>query len=312
MEAEPDRGRRYADVKLDTTSADPLQDDEGWFVVSNLEPRQRRGTCPLIHSSGGFPGATTHLVFVADESSLQVRHSPSTAETHGCASHPTAQTSASRRRSKSPASSGGLGHSGTTRSRRPRDHPRRPGDAGLIAPTAPARTNCAEASGPRSRPQHHACVPRQPRIRRHFLPEVGARLGAKAAKSPQIGQRRWRAELAKVVALQQFSREPPRGLEPRTYALRAVRKPPRNSLLLVHTPAYPAIVGHTPAMFRVISGAFREPHRPPGSDRSCSGSTLLVDTDQGARTTGLARRSESFRPRSSGTRGGPGADSWAC
>ena len=34
-----------------------------------------------------------------------------------------------------------------------------------------------------------------------------------------------------------FHVEPPRGFEPRTYALRADRKPPKTTLLLVHTPA---------------------------------------------------------------------------
>jgi putative transposase len=57
--------------------------------------------------------------------------------------------------------------------------------------------------------------------------------------------------------------EPPRGFEPRTYALRAVRRPPKVTLVLVHTPAYPAMVGHTSSMFRVISGAF---------DRECASS----------------------------------------
>jgi hypothetical protein len=50
---------------------------------------------------------------------------------------------------------------------------------------------------------------------------------------------------------------PPRGFEPRTYALRAVRGPPKVTLLLVHTPAYPGILGHACAMFRGISGAFQ-------------------------------------------------------
>ena len=59
----------------------------------------------------------------------------------------------------------------------------------------------------------------------------------------------------------EFPVEPPRGFEPRAYAFRAVRNPPRNTLLLVHTPAYPAIVGHARAMFRGISGAFRWPGR---------------------------------------------------
>ena len=49
--------------------------------------------------------------------------------------------------------------------------------------------------------------------------------------------------------------EPLRGFEPRTYALRAVRQPLKATLLLVHTPAYPAMLGHTHALFRGISGA---------------------------------------------------------
>ena len=35
-----------------------------------------------------------------------------------------------------------------------------------------------------------------------------------------------------------------------------VRRSPKDTPLLVHTPAYPAMFGHTPAMFRGISGAF--------------------------------------------------------
>ena len=49
---------------------------------------------------------------------------------------------------------------------------------------------------------------------------------------------------------------PPRGFEPRAYALRAVRGPPKATLLLVHTPAYPGMFGHTCSLFRGISGAF--------------------------------------------------------
>ncbi len=47
-----------------------------------------------------------------------------------------------------------------------------------------------------------------------------------------------------------------RSSPPRTYALRAVRQPPKATLLLVHTPAYPAMLGHTHALFKGISGAF--------------------------------------------------------
>ena len=54
-----------------------------------------------------------------------------------------------------------------------------------------------------------------------------------------------------------FTREPPRGFEPRTYALRAVRQPLVATLLLVHTPAYPGILGDTGALFRGVSGASR-------------------------------------------------------
>ena len=53
-----------------------------------------------------------------------------------------------------------------------------------------------------------------------------------------------------------FLPEPPRGFEPRTYALRAVRRPPKATLLLVHTLAYPGMFGHACALLRGISGAF--------------------------------------------------------
>ena len=46
------------------------------------------------------------------------------------------------------------------------------------------------------------------------------------------------------VYLQHVFLEPPRGFEPRTYAVLAVRTPPKDRLLLVHSPAYPGIFGH--------------------------------------------------------------------
>ena len=69
------------------------------------------------------------------------------------------------------------------------------------------------------------------------------------------------SNLPENVYLQHVFVEPPRGFEPRTYALRAVRTPPEDRLLLVHSPAYPGIFGHACALFRGITGAFRDAHR---------------------------------------------------
>ena len=55
-----------------------------------------------------------------------------------------------------------------------------------------------------------------------------------------------------------FTPEPPRGFEPRTYALRAVRESPRTTFFLVDTPEYLGISVQICAMFRGITGAFRD------------------------------------------------------
>ena len=69
------------------------------------------------------------------------------------------------------------------------------------------------------------------------------------------------SDLPEHVYLQHVFAEPPRGFEPRTYALRAVRQPPKATLLLVHTPAYPALHCCAASMFRGIPGSFRESSR---------------------------------------------------
>ena len=58
-----------------------------------------------------------------------------------------------------------------------------------------------------------------------------------------------------------FHLVPPRGFAPCTDALRAVHRLPMATLILAHTSAYPGIFGHTCALFRGISGAFRDAHR---------------------------------------------------
>jgi hypothetical protein len=63
----------------------------------------------------------------------------------------------------------------------------------------------------------------------------------------------------KSVGIKRLSVGPPRGFEPRTYALRAVRGPPKATLLLLHTRAYPGMLGHTCPMFRGITGELRDP-----------------------------------------------------
>ena len=69
------------------------------------------------------------------------------------------------------------------------------------------------------------------------------------------------SDLLEHVYLQRVFVEPPRGFEPRTYALRAVRRSPGVTFLLVHTPAYPALHCCAASMFRGIPGSFRESSR---------------------------------------------------
>ena len=51
---------------------------------------------------------------------------------------------------------------------------------------------------------------------------LGLTLGLRPQESPQTGHGLGSTKSLKVVALQYFSSEPPRGLEPRTYALRVL------------------------------------------------------------------------------------------